>query len=179
MMDFESESDLKQSSYGYGGKFVMRKLIVPILFVLAICVVQCGADADVRYGTYVNEKFGYEVEYPEKVLIPQGESANGYGQVFQSKDEKAVLRVYASFNVADDTLEESYEKSQSGEVREKEIDEKAAWFSVSGVKNGSVYYVEKYLIDDVFFIYEFEYPEGKKDYYVPIDKVMSKSFKVY
>lgn len=157
----------------------MRKLIVPILSVFAICVVQCGADAEVKYGTYVNEWFGYEVKYPEKVLRLQGEADNRDGQVFQSKDKKAVLRVYASYNIADVTLKESYEESQSGKVMEKVIDEKAARFSVSGVKNGSVYYVKRYLIDDVYFVYEFEYPEDRKDYYGPIDKVMSKSFKVY
>jgi len=157
----------------------MRKLIVPILSVLAVCVVQCGADAGVKYGTYVNEKFGYEVKYPDKVLRPQGEADNRDGQVFRSNDKKAVLRVYATYNVADVTLQKSYEESQSGKVMEKVIDEKAAWYSVSGVKNRSVYYVKRSLIDDVYFVYEFEYPEDKKDYYGPINKAMSKSFKVY
>ena len=98
--------------------------------------------------------------------------------MFESKDKKAVLRVNVIFNTVDITLEESFEESQSGTVTEKVIDEKDAWFQVSGVKDGTAYYVKKYLIEDIYFIYEFEYPEDMKGEYGPINKVMSESFKV-
>lgn len=156
----------------------MRKLILPIMLVIGVLLSHCSADTEVKYGTYVNNKFDYEVQYPEKVLIPQGEAANGAGQVFESKDKKAVLKVNVIYNTVDVTLEESFKESQSGTVTEKVIDEKDAWFQVSGVKDGTAYYVKKYLIEDIYFIYEFEYSEDMKDKYGPINKVMSESFKV-
>lgn len=162
----------------------MKKLILPVFCVLAVYLISCGTDADVadktenQNATYVNEKFGFEVEYPEKVLIAQGESANGYGQIFESKDNNATLNAYAKFNTSDVTLEKSFERAQNGEVTEKNIDEKVGMFTVTGAHAGTVYNIKRYLIDDVYIIYEFRYPEDKKDYYGPINEVMSQSFKV-
>jgi len=163
----------------------MTKLILPVFCVLAVYFIGCGSEADVdnrtekQYDTYVNEKFGFEVEYPAKVLIAQGESANGYGQIFESQDKTAILKTYAKFNTSDVTLEKSFERAQNGDVTEKNIDKKAGIFKVTGVHGGTEYYIKKYLIDDVYIIYEFRYPEDKKDYYGPINETMSKSFKVF
>jgi hypothetical protein len=157
----------------------MTKLILPLLFVLALCVAQCGGDAEVQYATYVNNKFGYEVKYPEQVLIAQGESANGYGQIYESKDDSARLKTYGKFNTSDLTLEESFEEAQNGEVTEKNIDEKAGMFTVTGVHGGTVYNIRMYLIDNVYIVYEFRYPEDKKDFYGPMNEVMLQSLKVF
>lgn len=44
--------------------------------------------------TYVNSVYRYHIGYPDKLLIPQGESDSGDGQVFTSKDNLCELRVY-------------------------------------------------------------------------------------
>ncbi len=163
----------------------MKKLILSVFCMLAVFIISCGSETDVakktenQNATYVNKKFGFEVEYPEKVLIAQGETANGYGQIFESQDESAILKTYAKFNTSDVTLEQSFEQAQNGEVAENNLDEKAQMFTVTGVHAGTVYNIKRYLIDDVYIIYEFRYPEVKKDYYGPINEVMSKSLKVY
>ena len=113
------------------------------------------------------------------MLIAQGESVNGYGQIFESKDNNAILNAYAKFNTSDVTLEKSFEQALNGEVAEKNIDKKAGTFTVTGTHAGTVYNIKKYLIDDVYIIYEFRYPEDEKDYYGPINEEMSQSFKVF
>ena len=174
----------ERNSYYYGDGFVMTRLILVVFCVLAVYFIGCGSEADVgnraeeQNDTYVNEKFGFEVEYPKNLLIAQGESANGYGQVFESQDKAAVLRTYAKFNTSDIPLEKSFERAQNGKVTEKNIDEKTGTFMVTGVHGGTVYYIKTYLIDDVYIVYEFRYPEDKKDYYGPINEAMSQSFKV-
>lgn len=163
----------------------MAKLILPLFCVLAVYLIGCSAESEVQnktdeqYDTYVNEKFDFEVEYPGKVMIAQGELANRYGQIFESEDGTAILKTYGKFNTSDLTLEQAFERAQNGEVTEKNIDEKAQMFTVTGVHGGTIYSIKRYLIDDVFMIYEFRYPEDKKDYYGPINKAMSQSFKVY
>lgn len=44
--------------------------------------------------TYVNSVYRYHIDYPDDLLIPQGESDSGDGQVFTSKDKLCELRVY-------------------------------------------------------------------------------------
>ena len=162
----------------------MKKLILPVLCVLALYISGCGPQEgpDNEPGneneTYVNEKFGFEVEYPSKVLIAQGEVSNGYGQEFHTDDAEAVLKTYGKFNTSDIDLEKSYEQAQNGDVTDKSLDEQARMFSVSGVHSGTVYNIKTYLVDDVFIVYEFRYPESKKDIYGPINKEISESFKV-
>ena len=51
------------------------------------------------YGSYSNGRFGYSIDYPKDLLIPQGESDNEDGQEFTSKDGKAVLLVWGHLNV--------------------------------------------------------------------------------
>ncbi len=162
----------------------MKKLILPVFCVLAVYLIGCGSEQDAadktgsQNDTYVNEKFGFEIEYPGKVLLAQGEFANGYGQIFESQDEAAVLETYGKFNTSDITLEEAFDKAQNGEVSEKNLEEGAKRFTVSGVHSGTVYNIQRYLIDDVYINYEFRYPEDKKDYYGAINEDMLKSFKV-
>lgn len=44
--------------------------------------------------TYVNSVYRYHIDYPDELLVPQGESDSGDGQVFASKDKLCELRVY-------------------------------------------------------------------------------------
>src|SRR5213080_1144280 len=56
------------------------------------------------YRTYANARFDYSISYPASLLIPQGESANGDGQVFRARDGSAEMRVYGRNNVNNETL---------------------------------------------------------------------------
>src|SRR5437588_5064694 len=56
------------------------------------------------YRTYTNARFGYSISYPASVLVPQGESDNGDGQIFRSRDGHAEMRVFGRYNVQNETL---------------------------------------------------------------------------
>ena len=51
--------------------------------------------------TYGNAHYDYAVDYPAALLAPQGESDSGDGQVFQSAQGDATMRVYAQYLMRD------------------------------------------------------------------------------
>src|SRR5258706_14209851 len=51
------------------------------------------------YKTYANARFKYSISYPTDLLIPQGESENGDGQVFREKSGSVEMRVYGGYKV--------------------------------------------------------------------------------
>ena len=58
---------------------------------------------DITYKTYSNARFGYVINYPTDILIPQGEADNGDGQKFISKEKGVIALVYGSNNALDET----------------------------------------------------------------------------
>src|SRR5436190_13571117 len=63
---------------------------------IALCPCQAAGAGGYEngYRTYSNARFAYSISYPSDLLVPQGESDNGDGQKFQSKDVRAVMLVY-------------------------------------------------------------------------------------
>jgi hypothetical protein len=153
--------------------------LVLILVLLAQTVL-----ADDVYHTYYNSRFGYSIAYPKNILYPQGESENGDGQKFLSKDADASLIVYGSNNVLNESLEDLYFKESRGGMDEnpKKIVTykvlKNNWFVVSGYNSGKVFYQKTILYKDQFISFHFEYPESKKNIFDPITKHIASSFKV-
>jgi hypothetical protein len=66
------------------------------------------------YRVYNNEKFDFSISYPANFLIPQGESPNGDGQRFISKDGSVVMEVNATPETSDDSLKKLYEEAKEG-----------------------------------------------------------------
>ncbi len=72
-------------------------------FVLALSLhVQAGEE----YATYQNERFGYRVLYPTRLVSPRAESDNGDGRKFKSSDGKITLSVWGDHNSSNRTLRE-------------------------------------------------------------------------
>lgn len=142
----------------------------------------CLSAANV-YDTYFNHRYGYAIEYPKNVLFPQGESDNGDGQVFLSKNTDARLLVYASYNALEQSLEEIYrEQSRGGtpEYPQKVVTYhllKDNWFVVSGYNRGKIFYQKTILHDNELKTFVFEYDEKQKSLYEPMLKRLAKSFK--
>lgn len=164
----------------------MNKLLFPVICVLCLMIAACGSEEGAgttpsghQNEKYVNDTFSFEIVYPADVLTGLGETPNGYGQTFESESKDARLMSYAIFNTKDVALNEAYERAQKGEVSDKQIDEKSGMFMVRGVNEGRAYIVKKYLLDDVYIVYDFTYPENKKDLYEPINKEMIESFKAF
>lgn len=134
------------------------------------------------YETYHNEKFDYSIAYPKDILFPQGESDNGDGQKFLSKDAEVSLIVYASNNALNQSLEEIYREESRGGTTEnpkKVVTYKVQednWFVVSGYNNGRIFYQKTIFNDDVIKTFVFEYDESQRELYDPIAKRLEKSF---
>lgn len=63
--------------------------------------------------TYRNARYGYALPYPA-TLYPKGESDNGDGQVFASRDTRVKPTVFASYNALDETLDSRYDRDKRG-----------------------------------------------------------------
>lgn len=139
--------------------------------------------ADDVYKVYHNSRFAYSIAYPKNTLYPQGESDNGDGQKFLSKDADASLIVYGSNNAFDQSLEDLYLDESRGGLPEdpKKVVTyrvlKNNWFVVSGYNAGKIFYRKTILNKDQFKSLYFEYPESKKKIYDPVTKQLSSSFK--
>jgi len=154
--------------------------VISVVF-LALAGFSGIAPAQENYQTYVNARFAYSISYPANVLFPQGESENGDGQRFLSKDGRAELRVWGAYNVLNENLKDAYE-------RESSITEnpgrtvlyrllKRDWFVISGTENGRIFYQKTMLKGEVHKEFRIEYAESDKSRFEQVVKRIEKSFR--
>jgi hypothetical protein len=156
----------------------MHKLL--LIFTLVLWT-QLAIAVD-AYDTYHNDRFDYSIDYPKEILFPQGESDNGDGQKFLSKDAEVSLIVYGANNALDKSLEEMYREESRGGTPEnpkrvvtyKVLEDN--WFVVSGYNAGRIFYQKTLLSGGVFKTFVLEYDESEKERYDPIAKQIAKSF---
>ena len=131
---------------------------------------------ELKFKFYGNSRFGYSVEYPAELLIPQGEAPNGDGQIF--RNDEAEMRVYGSNLLLNETLQAEYEsllKEKKG-VTYKVV--KKDFFVISGKNKGRIYYQKMmHGENDDFLIFMIEYPETKRAVYDEVVTRVVKSFK--
>lgn len=127
---------------------------------------------------YVNSRFGFKVSYPQGVLFPQGESANGDGQVFTSRDAAFVLTAWGERKAEGSSVEELFAYESRGLVQPNPNlvvsykRRKDNWFVVSGTE-GSVGIYRRVQIDsDHITRIEMRWPIDQIDRWRPtIEKV--------
>ena len=120
----------------------MRILIVTLLIVLAGPVVAAPG-----WDTYLNGRYGYQVGVPPG-FVGQGESDNGDGQVFRSKDGTQVLTVWGGFLVDTDFAGDVKSRIDDFSKQHWNVNYQATtpqWASYSGTKGQRVIYVREIL----------------------------------
>ncbi|HKR02135.1 MAG TPA: hypothetical protein VJT09_15760 [Pyrinomonadaceae bacterium] len=128
----------------------------------------------ITYLTYQNARYGYTVEYPAGILVPQGEADNGDGQKFLSRDGRAELLAYGS-NRLDRTLQDEYRSAQENrEVTYKLI--RRDMFVVSGRAGGKIFYQKTLLRGDVFKTFIIEYDESERARFDQITTRIARTF---
>lgn len=128
----------------------------------------------VTYRTYSNARYGYSIAYPAGLLIPQGESDNGDGQRFASKDGSATLLAFGS-NRMDRSLAEEFQSAQANRsVTYKVL--KRDMFVVSGTENGKIFYQKTLLRGDAFKTFIIEYDEQERATFDSITARIARSF---
>jgi len=142
-----------------------------------------------NYRVYHNARFAYSISYPVDILVPQGESDNGDGQKFRSKDGRTEMIVYGSYQVEKETLRKLYQAEVSAPPtdRPKRVVTYQRlggnWFVISGRENGRVFYQktilkrEKGAGSQIFITFRIEYDEAQKGAFDPITAKIARSFK--
>ena len=159
-----------------------KLIFTTICFALIGCL---SFTTNSNYSEYCNSRFQFCIDYP-KDLLGQGESENGDGQLFMSKDKQTEVRAYGMMAIEEfDKLSQQYESAiKDLTVSYKVI--KSNWFIFSGTdKKGNIVYrktVKKKLDDymnggaqDVFQTLMISYPVSQKKLYDPYCAKIAKS----
>jgi len=153
-----------------------RLLVLAVLF-MALGLPGATGAQDATWATYVNARFQYSLKYPANLLIPQGESANADGQRFLSPDGRAVLTVWGSHNVLEQSLVANFHESLQyfgGQVTYQVL--KNDWFAFSGHRQRKIFYQKTQLLQDIFKTFTLEYPVAQRELFDPLIDIIAKSF---
>ncbi|MFZ6765456.1 hypothetical protein ACO0LM_00120 [Undibacterium sp. Di26W] len=159
----------------------------PLIFLFA-CL-SFSASADTVYKTYVNQRYGFAIDYPD-YLQPQGEAANGDGQVFLSAKQDAELRVYARACIEEwDTTPAEFlakaEKNKTKDARQITYHAKGKHFAVvsgiqggnNGGNNGQQIFYEKLMTDGKWCsLFQWTYASSNREKYDAATKRIAASF---
>ncbi len=78
------------------GSSRMRLRSVCLMMAMLGVAAACTAAGD-GWNTYGNARYGFSVCYPATVLFPEGESDNGDGNTFATRDKSVIVRAYAGY----------------------------------------------------------------------------------
>lgn len=171
-------------------KSVSKGLLLLVLFGFITLSQKNTLQTEIKYKNYLNQKFGFSVDYPYEILIPQGESTSGDGQIFKSlktpdntltvcRDYLDVLNPDIEFTlkVAYDKHVKAFSKKGNGRnITYKKFDKK--FFVLSGYKdNGDIYYQKTMIIDGNLCSCLLEYKVADKALFNKISERVFKSFK--
>lgn len=147
-----------------------------------------GQATSPHYESYCNAKYGYCVDYPDKILFPQGESGSGDGQVFESKDKENSLTIYRDLrdNMDPDVkfdISTAYQEDSdvTGSRKPKTVTYKKlgkTFYVVSGYEGKKIYYQKTFLSEDGQLVTcRLVYAERDKALYNPLLDHIMKSLK--
>ena len=134
-------------------------------------------------GSYHNVRYSYSVEYPKRLLVPQGEPDNHDGQRFEAKDGTFKMTVWGHFNVF--FLHGGNEEKLASECQEEQKEPalvvsyrfaKGSVCAFSGVKDSTIIYQKIIFLDDTFKTLRLEYPAKQKQLLDPVVNQIIKSF---
>jgi hypothetical protein len=134
------------------------------------------------YKTYVNARFGYQINYPADVLIAQGEPDNSDGQKFATKRGDAQMSVWGNYKLdsgLDDALKLAKEPD-SKDAPQKKVSYYAGgknWFAISGTIGDKIFYQKTCLRGDTFRTVTFSYPQSSRTLFAPIVDNVVATFK--
>ncbi len=134
------------------------------------------------YALFQNNRFGFSMAYPKKVLCPRG-VAGAAGETFVSKDGKAELCAFGQYNSMDQSLGAMLESDinlegdggKKVQVTDKQVGEN--WYQVSGTVDNDVFYIKSVLTgDNRVNKFIFHYPIAQRAKYDSIVTEVEKSF---
>lgn len=135
--------------------------------------------------SYCNARFGYCIEYPAGILIPQEEAANGDGRKFNNRKGDVILTVFGRLNLDSEgeviPFAKQYKNDLARLQKEAKITYKIAgsdFYVISGqYKNGKTFYHKMILKNDAFCFAMLEYGKDEKSVFDKYAGVIYKTFK--
>ncbi len=161
----------------------VRKTLPPIAllcaFLASVHPVRAG-----DWRVYVNTRFGYHISYPPDVFGPGEESVNGDGAFFRSRDGRARLTVFGTYNSAGSTLPELIrlygERDEPAEITY--MKRGRHWGVVSGYTNGRrrIFYTRIMLVCDNALLIgmDLTYPASSRKLYDGLAGRLSRSLRI-
>lgn len=149
------------------------------LLVLSLAVATACL-AEPAYVPYLNQRFSFAVEYPSGLFFARGESDNGDGQVFATKEGDAKLTVFGGWRAKElnfpcDALETAAHFAGSNVTYKWK---KGAVSVASGHSAGdTVFYVKNILSKDKCVTLMLEYPAARRDAFDSVVARISNSLK--
>lgn len=140
-------------------------------------------------GSYCNQRYGYCLSYPEKLLFPQPEAMNGDGRVFLDAGGAERLRVFGTghWDANGDAIpfRRLYQMELKGGRYPNTSKPRTVtysvfkndYFVVSGTENGRVFYLKVLRKDDAFAYAYLCYPEADQAQYAPVAGQLFRSFR--
>lgn len=166
------------------------KILYLSIWFCLFSAIPCDAQQNIKYKNYLNQSFGFSIDYPNEILLPQGESGSGDGQTFvSSKNKNNLLAVYRDFldNMDPEvnfTLEVGFKKEvaacEGKEARRKITYKKLGkdFYVLSGYKqNGYIFYQKSILVQGALCTCILEYSKEDKELFGKISERVFKSFK--
>lgn len=141
-------------------------------FVLALVLAaQAAGAAEPALSTYGNGHYDYTVDYPAALLAPQGESDSGDGQVFQSADGDATMRVYAQFLMRDiphqcDAVAQARERA--GARVSYQLRKPGLTVASGELAPGRIFYAKGLKTSDRCLMLLIEYPAARRTQFDPL-----------
>jgi hypothetical protein len=130
----------------------------------------------VAYSKYINVRFAYSICYPPQILLPQGESPNGDGQKFVSKDGATIAIVYGNNNALGQSLQQIFDQDTEGiKLSDKSI--VANKFTFSGrTANDLMEFEETILQNQVLKTFNIQFPSTEMGTYGVVAERMMECF---
>lgn len=138
--------------------------------VLFVTVVQTNA-ADSNWKKYVNERFGFSLEYPA-TLVASPDPIDGSGREYHTPDSEFSVATAAHYlRIADpnESLDTHWKDEQSGLENLITYKKKGgSWYVISGVTtNGYVFYYKFFTQSNNWATFHIIYPKSQKPKYDP------------
>lgn len=153
----------------------------PLMIPLVVLWLAAPAIAD-DYRTYVNERYGYHIEYPADFL-PQGVADAGDGQVFLSPAGDAELRVFASACLEGsnatpaEVIARYREAARAGRLSVSYRHAGQSFAVLSGHRDGRIYYDKVFTVEGWCTQFQFTYAREQASRYDRVTRRIAASFR--
>lgn len=155
--------------------------LLSLVVALGLCPM-APVNAGDDYLTYVNDRYGYHIEYPADFL-PQGVADAGDGQVFLSPAGDAELRVFASACLEDsnatpaEVIASYLEAAREGRLSVSYRHAGQRFAVVSGHRDGRIYYDKVFTVEGWCTQFQFTYAREQAGRYDRVTRRIAGSFR--